>query len=381
MKPPKMQTIAQSIQKRRDDTPPRVDGTAFMSETIGSFEKAEAAAGGKTNPTVEESSRRGGRESGWAKRCFAIKKRIGDRLKLDPIFHGLCMAAAALSGLLMLGFFIQLFLSSHAAWSTFGLGFLFSSEWNPVNDSYGALPAIVGTLVTTAIALALALPLAFCAALYLLDAKPFVAATLGHAIDLLAAIPSVIYGMWGLFVLAPLMQTYVQPFLAETLCLKSVPIFGDTYNGFGLLTAGLILAVMILPYICAVMRDVFKMTPPMLRESAYGVGCTKWETAKDIVLRYGIRGILGGVFIGLGRALGETMAVLFVIGNLMKMPTSLFSGATTIASTLANNFAEADGMQKSALFALGLILLVMSFGIQILAQYYLHATGAKRGEK
>ncbi|MDR0933114.1 MAG: phosphate ABC transporter permease subunit PstC [Victivallales bacterium] len=299
----------------------------------------------------------------------------------DGIFQRVCMVTAMLAGVLMLVFFIQLGISSQAVWREFGLGFIFSTDWNPVTNSYGALPAVVGTLITTFIALLLALPLSFFAALYLVDAKPCVGEVLGHGIDLLAAIPSVIYGMWGLFVLAPLMQKYVQPFLAETLCLKSIAWFGDEYNGFGLMTAGLILAVMILPYICAIMRDVFKMTPAMLKESAYGVGCTKWETVKDIVLRYGIRGILGGVFIGLGRALGETMAVLFVIGNLMTMPKSLFSGATTIASTLANNFAEADGMQKSALFALGLILLVMSFGIQAIAQYYLHVTGKRRGEK
>ncbi|MDD3153978.1 MAG: phosphate ABC transporter permease subunit PstC [Victivallaceae bacterium] len=302
-------------------------------------------------------------------------------LKLDSTFRWLCFGAAAFAGLLLLGFFLQLALSSSAAWREFGLGFLVSTEWDPVSNVYGALPSVVGTLLTTAIALVLALPLAFSAALYLVDAKPWIGAVLGHAIDLLAAIPSVIYGMWGLFVLAPLMQTRIQPFLAETLRLNKIPFFGDDYNGFGILTAGLILAVMILPYICAIMRDVFRMTPPMLRESAFGVGCTKWETAKDIVLRYGLRGILGGVFIGLGRALGETMAVLFVIGNLMEMPDSLFSGATTIASTLANNFAEADGLQRSALFALGLILLFMSFGIQVLAQSYLHATSAGRGEK
>lgn len=302
-------------------------------------------------------------------------------LKLDTTFKWVCLGAAAIAGVLMLGFFIQLSISSGEAWQKFGLGFLISSEWDPVKNSYGALPAITGTLLTTAIALILALPLAFSAALYLVDAKPWIGTILGHAIDLLAAIPSVIYGMWGLFVLAPLMQMHIQPFLAETLHLGKIPFFGKSYNGFGILTAGLILAVMILPYICAIMRDVFQMTPPMLRESAFGVGCTKWETAKDIVLRYGIRGILGGVFIGLGRALGETMAVLFVIGNLMKMPTDLFASATTISSTLANNFAEADGLQKSALFALGLILLAMSFGIQVLAQYYLHATSANRGEK
>ncbi|HOG50389.1 MAG TPA: phosphate ABC transporter permease subunit PstC, partial [Lentisphaeria bacterium] len=302
--------------------------------------------------------------------------------KSDSFFKWFCLASAALIGILMLGFFIQLTVSSSEIWRTYGFGFLISRDWDPVNDHYGALPSIVGTLVTTTIALIIALPLAFSAALYLVDARPLIGEVLGHAIDLLAAIPSIIYGMWGLFVLAPLMQDYVEPFLVETLKLNSLPFIGkfigSDYNGFGLLTAGIILSIMILPYICAILRDVFLMTPPMLRESAYGIGCTKWETAKDITLRYGIRGILGAIFIGLGRALGETMAVLFVIGNIMDMPENLLSGATTIASTLANNFPEADGLQRSALFALGLVLLTMSFGIQILAQYYLHATSAKR---
>lgn len=301
--------------------------------------------------------------------------------KTDKIFKWLCFGCAVLTGLLMLGFFIQLILASSDAWREFGFGFLISDAWDPVSNEFGALPSITGTLITTAIALVIALPLAFCAALYLVDARPSIGQPLGHAIDLLAAIPSVIYGMWGLFVLAPLMQNYVQPFLANTLGLKHLPFVSDEFNGFGLFTAGLILAIMILPYICAIMRDVFQMTPAVLRESAYGVGCTKYEVAKDIILSYGIRGILGGVFIGLGRALGETMAVLFVIGNLMIMPDNIFASSTTISATLANNFAEADGLQRSALFALGLILLIMSFAIQIVAQYYLHATGAKRGEK
>ena len=301
--------------------------------------------------------------------------------KIDTIFKWVCLGCAAAAGILLFSFFLQLILASSGAWQTFGINFLFSTEWNPATDQYGALPSIAGTLITTGIALVIALVLAFAAALYLLDARPVIAGTLSHAIDLLAAIPSIIYGMWGLFVLVPLMQNYVQPFLVETLHLDVLPFFSASFNGFGLLTAGLILSIMILPYICAIMRDVFQMTPAVLREAAYGIGCTKYEVAKDIVLRYGISGILGGVFIGLGRALGETMAVLFVIGNLMEMPTNIFSSATTISATLANNFAEAEGLQQSALFALGLVLLAMSFGIQLLAQYYLHVTRAKRGGK
>lgn len=305
--------------------------------------------------------------------------------KTDQLFRTVCLACASLIGLLMLSIFIQLGINSGDAWSRFGIGFLWSDSWDPVAKEYGALPNILGTLLTTVIALVLALPLSFVSAMYVVDSPPWVNRTLSQAMDLLAAIPSVIYGMWGLFVLAPLMQEYVQPFLAETLGLEKVPvisvILGKDYNGFGFLTAGLILALMILPYMSAIMRDVFKMTPPMLRESAFGIGCTKLEAARDVIVKYGIRGILGGVFIGLGRALGETMAVLFVIGNMMDMPHGIFSSGTTIAATLANNFAEADGLQRSTLFALGLILLIMSFGIQVFAQYYLFATGAKRGEE
>ena len=258
---------------------------------------------------------------------------------------------------------------------------LVSSDWDPANEKFGALPSIVGTLVTTVIALLIALPLAFAASLYIVDAPKKVGMVLGYAVDLLAAIPSVIYGMWGLFVLAPLIQKYVQPFMINTLHLDRIPFVNSSYNGFGLFTAGVILAAMILPYICAVLRDVLQMTPPVLKEAAYGIGCTKLEANKDIILRYGIRGVLGGIFIGLGRALGETMAVLFVIGNMMNMPKGIFDSATTISSTLANNFAEADGLQRSVLFALGVILLLMCLGIQITSQYFLHVTKAKRGEK
>ena len=295
--------------------------------------------------------------------------------RTDLLFRSLCGLAATLIALLLCCLCGQLLLSSLGLWRHTGLAFLASCDWNPVTDQYGALPPIVGTLLTTAIAMAIARPLAFAAALFLTDAPPALATPLGHAIDLLAAIPSVIYGMWGLFVLAPLMQRHVQPLL------RGLPGCNEEGNGFGLLTAGVILAIMILPYICAIMRDVFAMTPPMLREAAYGLGCTRWEASWDIILRYGIRGLLGGAFIGLGRALGETMAVMFVIGNVMSLPKSLFSGSATIASTLANNFAEASGLQRSALFALGLLLLILCLTIQIIAQYYLNASRNRRGEQ
>lgn len=305
-----------------------------------------------------------------------IRGEDGDRL-----FRYAVLGGALIIPLLMAGFFVQLGTSSIPAWREFGFGLITGTEWDPVANRYGALPAIVGTLLTTAIAVAVAVPFGFVTALYLVNAPPWIGRPLSQALDLLAAIPSVIYGIWGLFVLVPVMQSRVMPFLADTLMLKKVPFFGDLFNGFGILTSAVILSLMILPYISAIMRDVFAMTPTMLRESAYGIGCTRWEVAFDIVMRYGARGILGGIFVGLGRALGETMAVLFVIGNIPAIPHSLFDSGTTISATLANNFAEADGLMRSVLFALGLLLLAMSFAVQLFAQYYLSATGAKRGEK
>lgn len=305
--------------------------------------------------------------------------------RTDTMFRYACQASATLTLILMVGIFTQLCLNSTDAWQHFGLSFLWNNTWDPGQDLYGALPHIIGTLLTTAIALIISIPLSFAIALFITEIPKVLNQILSQCIDLLAAIPSVIYGMWGLFVLVPLMQDYVHPFLYDTLGFRDVAFFtwllGVSGSGFGFLTAGIILALMILPYMSAIMRDIFRMTPPMLRESAYGLGCTRFEVTRDVVTRYGIRGIIGGIFIGMGRALGETMAVLFVIGNLMELPNGIFSCGTTIATTLANNFAEATGLQQSALFALGLILLLMSFSIQILTRYYLSLTSINHGEK
>lgn len=306
--------------------------------------------------------------------------------RIDTIFRYICLACAVVAGLLMLGLFTQLLSNSTETWGEYGIRFLWSDEWDPYENRYGALPHIAGTLLTTGLALVLAIPLAFATALLLTECPHWLERVLSPCVDLLAAIPSVIYGMWGLFVLVPIMQANVQPFLAEDLGILHWPggewLLGEDGLGcgFGFLTAGIILALMILPYMCAVMRDVFRMTPPMLRESAYGVGCTRWEVIRDVVTRYGARGLLGGIFIGMGRALGETMAVLFVIGNLPQMPDGLYSFGTTISATLANSFGEAVDMERSALFALGLILMLICFGIQIIAHYLLSMTAAKRGE-
>ena len=307
---------------------------------------------------------------------FGKKENIRDRM-----FMILTLLCTFIPLVVAAGFFILLGGNSSEAFRTFGFKFILSTQWDPVQQLYGALPAISGTLVTTVIAVGIAAPLGFITALFLVNAPKWLGYPLSQALDLLAAIPSIIYGMWGLFVLAPVMQDYIQPFLADMLCLGKVPFFGEDYNGFGFLTAGLILALMILPYICAVMRDVFRMTPAPLQEAAYGIGCTSWEVASHIILRYGIRGIFGAVFIGLGRALGETMAVLFVIGGVAELPVSLFGSGTTIAATLANNFNEADGLLRSVLFALGLILMLLSLSVQAVAQLYLKNMDRKRGEK
>lgn len=274
------------------------------------------------------------------------------RLSVDALFASACLAGAALGLVLAAALVAELGAASADIWRAEGLRFLFSSNWDPASGAYGAAGALVGTLATTALALLLAVPLAFAAALFVNAAPPWAARPLAHALDLLAAIPSVIYGMWGLFVLCPLLQDGLGRLGVET-------------TGFGLLPAALVLALMVLPYVSAVMRNVLAQTPAALVEAAMGVGCTRWEAVWDVVVRARRRGLVGGILIGLGRALGETMAVLFVCGGVTAIPTGLLDGCTTIAATLANDFAEADGLHKSALFGLGAILLVLEFAIQI----------------
>ena len=226
----------------------------------------------------------------------------------------------------------------------------------------------------------IAVPFSFLIALFLVElANPLLGKIIGQAIELLAAIPSIIYGMWGLFVFVPFMQNYVQPFLADTLKLRFLPFFQGPQTGFGILTAGIVLALMILPFISAVMRDVFKMVPPVLKESAYGCGATTWEVTYDVTMKYGMQGLLGAVFLGLGRAVGETMAVLFIIGNTPRLSMSLFESGTTISATLANNFAEAGGLFKSVLFEMGLVLLLITFLIQVAAQFWLNRVRSRFG--
>jgi phosphate transport system permease protein len=303
----------------------------------------------------------------------------------DFIFHKVTMAFALSVLLVLVGIIVSLILGSIPAFAEFGPAFITTVEWDPVNDKYGALIAIVGTLATAGIALLIAFPISFGIALFLTEICPvWLRRPLGTAIELLAGVPSIIYGMWGLFVFAPLFGDYVQPFLKATL--GTLPIIGALFNGptmgIGILTAGLILAVMIIPFISSVMRDVFEIVPAVLKESAYGLGCTKWEVVRKIVLPYTKNGVVGGVMLGLGRALGETMAVTFVIGNANKLSWSLFAAGNSIASTLANEFAEAESkLHVSSLYALALILFVITFIVLSAAKLMLAGMSRKEGVK
>ncbi len=265
----------------------------------------------------------------------------------------------------LLGILISLAVAAWPAFKEFGPSFIWTVQWDVVNDQYGAAIAIFGTVVSSLIALLIAVPLSFGIALFLTETCPvWLRRPLGVAVELLAGVPSIIYGMFGLFIFAPIFSDFVQPILSSTL--GQVPVIGALFSGanigVGMLTAGLILAIMVLPFIASVMRDVFDIVPPILKESAYGLGCTTWEVVTKVVLPYSKTGVIGGIMLGLGRALGETMAVTFVIGNAHKLSASLFAPGNSIASTLANEFAEAASrLHVSTLFALGFILFVITF--------------------
>ncbi|HXM85745.1 MAG TPA: phosphate ABC transporter permease subunit PstC [Stellaceae bacterium] len=306
------------------------------------------------------------------------RQRLGDTL-FRAVTRGF-----ALFVLLLLGAVIASLASgSIPAFRAFGLGFLFSESWNPVKDTFGALPAIYGTLVTSFIAMILAVPLAFGVAIFLTElCPPVLRRPIGTLIELLAAIPSIIYGIWGLFVLAPMLQSTLQPALIGSL--GQIPFFGALFAGpplgLGILTASVILAVMVLPFIASVSRDVFLTVPVLLRESAYGMGATTAEVIRNIIIPHSRVGIVGGVMLGLGRALGETMAVTFVIGNAHRIKASLLAPGTTISATLANEFTEAVGkLYTSSLVALGLILFVITLIVLSLANYMLWRMGSQDG--
>jgi phosphate transport system permease protein len=306
------------------------------------------------------------------------------RLRLgDVVFRHITRAAALAVLIILGGIIVSLVWGSLPALRTFGVSFLYQEVWNPVTEQFGAIAPIYGTIVTSLIAMLIAVPVGLFIALFLTELCPmWLRRPIGIAIELLAGIPSIIYGIWGLFVFAPFLQQYVQPFLIElfgNIPLLSILFAGPPY-GIGIFTAGLILAIMVLPFITSISRDVFEAVPPVLKEAAYGLGCTTWEVARYVVLPYTRVGVIGGIMLGLGRALGETMAVTFVIGNAHRISGSLLAPGTTISATIANEFTEAVGdLYTSALIALGLILFVITFIVLAIARLLLLRLNARVG--
>ncbi len=298
---------------------------------------------------------------------------------IDAIFGGMTLASAVFVLILLGGVIVSLIIGSLPAFKAFGLRFLVDQTWNPnANDGdgqFGALAAIYGTIVTSAIAMAIAIPVGLGIAIFLSELCPFrLRQPIAMAIELLAGIPSIIYGIWGLFIFAPFMQTYVEPALIAVL--GPIPVLGSLFQGppygIGILTSGIILGFMVLPFISSISRDVFNTVPPVLKEAGYGLGCTTWEVVNNIVIPYSRAGVIGGVMLALGRALGETMAVTFVIGNAHRISSSVLLPGTTISASIANEFNEATGdLYTSSLIALGLILFVISFIVLAIARFSL----------
>ena len=304
------------------------------------------------------------------------RARVLRRLRLgDAVFRVLTRSAALAVLVLLGGVILSLISGSLPALQAFGLEFVTTEIWNPVTEKFGALAPVYGTLITSFIAMLIAVPVGLLVAFFLTELCPMILRRpIGIAIELLAGIPSIIYGIWGLFVFAPFLQQTLQPFLISTF--GNVPVLSTLFAGppygIGTLTAGLILAIMVLPFITSISRDVFDAVPPVLKEAAYGVGCTTWEVFRYVVLPYTRVGVIGGVMLGLGRALGETMAVTFVIGNAHKISASILHPGTTISASIANEFTEAVGdLYTSALIALGLILFVITFFVLAIARYML----------
>jgi phosphate transport system permease protein len=293
----------------------------------------------------------------------------------DDVFRQLTRAAA-IGVLILLGaVIVSLIIGAIPALSTFGFKFLIDDRWNPVTDKFGALAPIYGTIVTSFLAMLIAVPVGLLIAVFLTELCPmWLRRPIGIAIELLAGIPSIIYGIWGLFVFAPFVQQWVQPYLISLF--DPVPVlsalFAGPPYGIGVLTAALILAIMVLPFITSISREVFDSVPPVLKEAAYGIGCSTWEVVRYVVLPFTRVGVIGGIMLGLGRALGETMAVTFVIGNAHRVSASILAPGTTISATIANEFTEAVGdLYTSALIALGLILFFITFVVLAAARYLL----------
>ena len=297
---------------------------------------------------------------------------------VDPVFQWICGGCATLLLAAIGGLLVSLVIGGWPALSKFGLSFVTSTTWDPVNDVYGGAGPIVGTLITAALSLAIALPLAFGVAVFLTEFCPRpLRRPVGVAVELLAGVPSIVYGMWGLFVFAPLFARFIELPIMSAVPFGSIweKIFSGVPNGSGILTASIILAIMILPYMAATMRELFLTVPAKVRESAYGAGATAFEVVRSVTLPYVSRSAIGAVMLGLGRALGETMAVTFVIGNTHAFPKGVFDAGSTISSTIANEFAEAaPGLHTSALVALGLVLFVITFTVLAIARALLGAT-------
>ncbi len=300
----------------------------------------------------------------------------------DRLFRYLLLATVAFVLLALAGAALSMLWGGRQALQATGLDFFFSADWNPVENRYGALVPIFGTVVTAAIAMLLAIPVSFGIAFHLTEVAPrWLRGPVGSAIELLAGIPSIIYGMWGLFVLVPVMTTYVTPWANDHL--GTLPVIGPLFQGppigIGMLTAGIVLAIMVVPFITSVMREVFLTVPTRLKESAYALGSTKWEVTWDIVLPYTRSAVIGGIFLGLGRALGETMAVAFVIGNSTRFTASLLEAGTTIAALIANDFGEATETYRSALLLLGFVLFIVTFVVLAIARLMLAQLSRKEG--
>lgn len=301
----------------------------------------------------------------------------------DMLFHQVTLVFAFIVLAALAGILVSLAIEAMPAFREFGPAFLWTNVWNVPEDKFGALSAIYGTVITSIIALVIAVPVSFGIALFLTETCPaWLKRPLGTAIELLAGVPSIIYGIWGLFVFAPLFSAHVQPYIQSAV--GDTPFLSGWFAGppigIGILTAGIVLSLMVIPFVASVMRDVFETVPPQLKESAYGVGCTTWEVVTNIVLPYTRVGVIGGIMLGLGRALGETMAVTFVIGNANRIVGSLFAPGTSIASTLANEFGEADpGLHISSLFALGLVLFIITFIVLAISRWLIQRGIAKQG--
>ena len=315
---------------------------------------------------------------------FLREARLKRHIVLDLLFRNLTRVSAFAVLALLAAIIASLIIGSMPAIRAFGFGFLTSSDWDPVSEQFGALIPIIGTLVTSVIALTIAIPVSFGIALFLTELSPrILRRPLGIAIELLAGIPSIIYGMWGLFVFAPLFADHIEPWINDHIgTMPTVgPFFSGPPMGIGMLTAGIILAIMVIPFIASVMRDVFDVVPTLLKESAYGLGATTWEVMWKVVLPYTRIGVVGGIMLGLGRALGETMAITFVIGNAHELSQSLLMPGNSIASALANEFTEAYGeLYTSALIELGLILFFITLVVLSLARYMLYKLGKREGQ-